>query len=394
MKKLFTILGLSAAATLALGGAAHAAYPPDSPGSIAIQDAICNYNDDNPPQLVSWSVTVDYTVTVPFAQLSVLDPSANSIAIDQEVPMGTGSITIDSNTEGVGGVSGSTFIVELADGIDSVSVRSPGCTQVDPPAGARLSVQQDDCRRVDPNDPNSRLDAWRFVVFTDSPGNDNSVTITSTDGSVSYRRAVPQGEFSFTIDPSIAEFSSAVAPYLDYTVSWTGPGVAPQPAQVNGCPDPTDHSQPYLRSSNIQCENAADSNGDWNLTVDLYTPTGPARFEIHNAYGQLVYATDRVGTVPEQYQISPEFEGFGDEHSEYTLYTAKLFIEGRDEPLTLEIEGCMYVDSGPTSSVPDPKTELPKTGLESGALGLIAVALLAGGGGLVWAARRREVVSS
>lgn len=134
MNKMLAGFGLTVVGLLGLGGPADAsAYPPKGVGSVSIDKPVCNYADADSSRLESWSVTVNYSVTAADAWILVVNPHVDDVLVSRDVPIGSGSLTITSDTPGVGGSNPlyGNFDVTLGAGDDVVQAQSVGCPIAD-----------------------------------------------------------------------------------------------------------------------------------------------------------------------------------------------------------------------------------------------------------------------
>lgn len=344
MKNLLAICGLGAALTLGLGSAAQAAYPPGSPGTISIQNPVCTYVDDDRSELASWSVTIDYTVTAADAYLVVINPVVSDTIMSTDAPIGSGSITVDNNTPGVGGSRPLTgnLIVELGtiDG-DVVTATSSGCvvdTPVTPTSPPQLEVTPK-CI-FDADDP-TVVDEWSIRVDVYNPTELGLLLVTDATADVFYRVDLPQGESSVVIDPTIPEFGGPLAAYQPYTIVFAGEEMGDElEARVNACPIATDGGE------------TDNGTGRTNTTA----PTNTGRTNTTAPTGNSTTANTSTGT-----------------------------------PTRIAAVVTTTTTAPSTKRPASTPTALPKTGGAAASLALVAVSLLGGGAALVWTARRRAV---
>lgn len=368
MKKLLAIAGLGAAATIGFSGPAVAVYPPNSPGTINIHDPICTYVEGSQDQLASWSVTFDYTVTAPDAYLTVINPNVDDIIWSRDAPIGSGSLTVDNTTPGAGGGSpivGNVYVT-IGAGEQYVSAQSVGCLVGDPtdpttpPDRPHIEVRQPACN-MDSQDPAGGVIDWSFTVDAYTPLTSDFLIVADATADIWYRVDLPQGETSVVIDSSIDEFSGSLAPYQPYTVTLVGAEDTIE-VPVNPCPIASDRG-PSDPGPSDQSSTTAPGGGNGTENRNAASSTSTTQ------------VAQSTSTQPTSTSTSTTATG-----STTTSTTANSTSTG---PTSTGVA---------TTTTLAPQTKLPKTGSNAGQLAAVALALCAGGGGLVWVARRRAMI--
>lgn len=353
MNKFLAAIGLGAAAVIGFAGSAQADYPPNPPGTIDIHDPVCNYVDGSQSQLESWSVTFDYNVTAVDAYMTVVNPFVDDIIWSLEVPVGSGSLTVDHNTPGAGGISSysGNFFVSLGVGDQSIEAQSFGCLVGDPteptmpPETGHLNIEQPECAT---DVPDGAVVDWSFTVDVYTPSADEFLIIANADASTWYQVPLPQGDSSVVVDSTIAEFSGPLAPYDFYTVILNGVSGTTE-ASVIGCPMPTDDGTAAPTSTSAAPTTTAGIGAESTTTTPASTTTAAP--------------------------------------------TTTLASTTTAAPTTTAVSTTTVASqSTSTTSTLAPQTNLPKTGFGAGGLALAALMLLTGGSVLVWVAHRRTLI--